>query len=461
MGATEERIAEFIIETEYGHIPPEAVHSARLGCVDVIGVMFAGAASEPGQIMAQFIREAGGTPDATVVGTGLRTTPVLAALANGALAHGLDYDDCGGIWGHPSCVLLPPLISLGERIHASGEEIVAAYAIGFEVASAIASGCDYKQVDRGFHTTSMYGTMAATAACARLLRLSREQTIMALGAAGSMPSGIVQNFGTFTKGLHAGLASHNGVMASLLAQKGWKGTDRVFESDLGFLSTYIGKDMYSLATICDRLGRWHLKNKVIIKRYPCCRNNHNPIDSLLAMLQENDIAFDDILQVDVDGMPANSHILRYPEPAYGFQGKFSLQYNLATALIDRRVDVASYDDEKLNRPQFRQALDKVKVHILPSWDPNFKPIPAENPVTITLKDGRTFRKSTNRHTSHGTPADPLTEEELFAKFKANAALISLPDDKITKAYQLWRNLDKMTNIGEGLKAAAGKAATVK
>jgi 2-methylcitrate dehydratase PrpD len=458
MAATEEKIGRFIVETSEKDIPPEAITSAKLGSFDCIGTMLAGVSSPPGKIITKLIREAGGTPETTVLGTGLRTTPVLGALANGTLAHAQDYDDFGGgkgKWGHPSTILLPPLISLGERMGASGKDILNAYVIGFKVGSAISFGCRYAQGEGGFHNTSLYGTMAATAACARLLKLNVEQTIMALGTAGSMASGILQNFGTYTKALHAGLVGQNSVMACLLAQDGWKATDRVFESRVGFLHAYIGKDKYDLEAIQNYIDKRPLSNEVTIKKYPCCGDNHCVLDSLLYLLKEHSIDFEDIDRVDVYGMSAFTTVVFNPEPAYGYQGKYSIQYNIATAMLDKHIDIDSFTDEKLNRPQFRKALNKVSVHIISPLDPHFQPAFREYPVTIALKDGRTFHKATNHSSMHGTPADPLTEEELFGKFKSNAVL-SLPMSSVTQVCDLWWNMDKMANISDGLKTVAGK-----
>jgi 2-methylcitrate dehydratase PrpD len=417
MGATEEKIARFIVETSDKDISPEAVESAKLGSFDSVGTMLAGAVSPPGKIMTKFIKEAGGKPESTVVGTGLRTTPVLGALANGTLAHALDYDDGGG-FGHCSCVLLPPLISLGERMGASGKDILNAYVIGWRVGTSLHHACNYTQGERGFHGTSLYGVMAATAACARLLNLNVEQTIMALGTAGGMAGGILQNFGTYTKGLHAGQPDQNAVIACLLARDGWKSTDKVFESKAGFLHAYVGKDMYNLEAIRNFIDERPVTiERPMIKRYPCCHSNHSAVYSVISLLTENNISLEDIQQVDVKGMPYISHILFYPKPAYGFQGKFSIHYNVATAMIDKRVDLDSHTDEKLKRPQFRQALDKIIVHVMSPWDPDYNQRMPENPVIITLKDGRTFRKSTKRRDLPGSPENPLTEEALFGKFK--------------------------------------------
>jgi 2-methylcitrate dehydratase PrpD len=394
------------------------------------------------------------------VGTGLRLPLLLATLVNGSLAHALDFDDMGAGWGHPTAVLLPPLLSLGERMGASGTDILNAYVIGYEVGSAITAGCpQYVQADRGFHGTSIFGTLVATAAAARLLRLTVTQTLMALGVAGSLAgAGLVQNFGTYAKGLHAGLASQNGVMACLMAQEGLTGTENVLESKAGFLSSHVGKDRYDLGIIRDSLGKWRLASKgMTIKKYPCCGSIHMALDSIIALLTENDIRLGDIERVDVYGMPFIHHTLMYPEPTSAFQGKFSIHYGIATAMIDRQITLESYDDEKLKRPEFREALGKLVVHVMPPWDPNYAPSAKENPVVVTLKDGRSLRRSDDRHTRHGTSANPLTDEELFGKFRMNAAL-SLPAASVEKALRRWWHIDQMNSVAEGLEVIAGLSA---
>jgi 2-methylcitrate dehydratase PrpD len=338
---------------------------------------------------------------------------------------------------------------------ASGKDILNAYVIGWRLGNALQRGCKYTQGERGFHGTSLWGMMAATAACARLLKLNVEQTKNALGVAGGMAGGILQNFGTYTKGLHAGQPDHNAVIACLLAQDGWKGTDKVFESKAGFLHAYVGKDMYDLEAIRNFIDKRPLSlYGPMIKGYPCCHSNHSAVYSTIALLKENNINLEDIQQVDVYNMPYISHILFYPEPAYGFQGKFSIHYNVAIAMIDKRLDLDSHTDEKLNRPEFRQALKKIVVHVMSPWDPAYTQRIDANPVTITLKDGRTFRKATTRDELPGSPENPFTEKELFGKFKTNATR-SLPKSEVDRACDLWWNLDKMSNISEGLKAVAG------
>ncbi|MBM2824786.1 MAG: hypothetical protein HW402_450 [Dehalococcoidales bacterium] len=455
MGTTEEKVAHFIVETSDREIGAEAITTAKRSCFDGVGTMLAGVASPPGKMMTTYVKELGGTPESTVVGTGLRTSAPLAALANGTFAHALDYDDTGGGFMHPTCVLLSPLVALGERLGTSGREIINAYVIGLRVGVALAAGCpNYSQMGSGFHGTSTFGVMAATAACARLLKLSVEQTMMALGTAGSMGGGLSQNMGTYTKPLHAGMASHNGIMACSLAREGWTGTEKVLESGMGLLGSYAGRNQFNLEAIRKSLEQ-PLTVQLIIKKYPCCSGNHATLDSVLSLLKENDISFEDILRVDVENVSHNSSAMLYPEPTSGYQGKFSIPYNVATAMIDKQVNIDSFTDEKLNRPVLRQALSKVVIHEINASDPDYRRRGPEQPVTITLKDGRTFSRATSRGTMLGSPANPLSDAELMAKFRANGAL-SLPREAVDRACDLWWNMEKMGSISQGMEAVAGK-----
>jgi len=454
MAATEERIARFVVETKDEEIPPEAVRTARDAALDCVGVALAGAAQPLGQMMLEMTREEGGNPEASVIGGRLRTSTTMAALANGTLAHALDYDDMGG-FGHPSVVLLPPVLALGEKLGAPGRQVLDAYVIGFEVAANLSAASHYVQTEGGFHSTAFFGTMGATAAAARLLELGVEQTVMALGIAGSMPGGVVQNFGTMVKPLHAGMAARNGVLAARLAQKGYLGTDMIFESKLGFFSTYVGEGHYDLAEAVNGLGHpFRLQDTLVIKKYPCCGTNHSALDSIFSLIREDKLSFEDIAQVTVDGLPYLSHVLLYPQPRQGINGKFSIHYNVAAAILDGKVTIDSHRDEMLRRPLVEDALAKVHVEVQSRWDPRYTAAPAETPVTLRLKDGRVLTRSTNRHTMHGTPKDPLSRDELVGKFEYNAGLTLAPSE-VRRAADLWLHVDEMPNIRRAMEAVAG------
>ena len=451
MGKTETRIAEFIIETDPSDMPVESFKAAREACFDCVGVMLAGAAQPHGHMMAEFVAEEGARGDCSVLGTAVRTSPSMAALANGTLGHALDYDDMGG-FGHPSVVLLPPALAVGERMGISGRELLSAYIVGYEVGTHLNRGSNYIQGERGFHSTSVFGTLAATAVACRLLRLSKEQTIMALGIAGSMPSGVLQNFGTHTKPLHAGLSSRSGVMAALLARKGYLACDNIVESKVGWAAAYMGEGNYDLPAMVKDLGSvWTSANSIVIKKYPCCGSNHSTLDSLLGLIREHGFTLDEVDEVEVAGLPAISHVLLYPDPRSSFQGKFSLAYNVATALVDGQINMASFEGDRVLRSEYRQALDKVEIKVRSKWDSDYESHPSENPVTVRLKNGRTFTRTTNRHAMHGTPADPLSQEELHGKFRQNARLV-LSDEQVEEALRLWWMLDELPEIGRATAA---------
>jgi 2-methylcitrate dehydratase PrpD len=452
-GKAEQRVAEFIVETDADAIPAECYRAAREACFDCAGVMLAGVVEPHGRMIVDFASQEGGPGSCTVIGTAVRTSATMAALANGTLGHALDYDDMGG-FGHPSVALLPSALAAGELADASGRDVLTAYILGFEVASQLFRASRYNQGERGFHSTAVFGTLGAVAAAARLLRLSPEQTIMALGIAGSMPSGVLQNFGTQTKPLHAGMIGRNGVMAATLARAGWLACDNIIESKVGWAAAYIGVGNYDTQAMVKDLGSvWTIQDTIVIKKYPCCGTNHSALDSLLALRREHRFQWDEVAEVEVTGLPDTSHVLLYPEPRYGFQGKFSLPYNVATALLDGRVDIDSFADERLARPELAQALSKVEVKVVSRWSPEYSPHPTETPVIVRLRDGRTLTRSTNRHTMHGTPTDPLSAEELRDKFRRNARLC-LPAEEAERALATWWEIDAAARIRDALTGAA-------
>jgi len=451
-GKAEQRIAEFTVETSANAIPADCFRAAREAVFDCIGVMLAGVPQPHGRMIVDFVSQEGAAGPCTVVGTPVKTSATMAALANGTLGHALDFDDMGA-FGHPSVALLPASLAAGELAGASGRDVLAAYILGFEVGCQLSRASRYVQGERGFHSTPVFGTLGAVVAAARLLRLSSEQTITALGIAGSMPSGVLQNFGTHTKPLHAGMTGRNGVMAALLAKAGWTACDNIIESKVGWAAAYLGAGNYDPEIMVKELGSaWTIQDTIVIKKYPCCGTNHSALDSLLALQREHPFRWDQVAEVEVSGLPDISHVLLYPEPSSAFQGKFSLPYNVATALLDGHVDIESYMEDKLRRPEFAQALDKVEIRILSRWDPEYSTHPKETPVVVRLKDGRTLSRSTDRHRMHGSPADPFTGEELKAKFRRNARLCLSPD-RDERLLDAWWKLDAAPRIHDALAGA--------
>jgi 2-methylcitrate dehydratase PrpD len=239
-------------------------------------------------------------------------------------------------------------------------------------------------------------------------------------------------------------------MAAALARRGWLATDSFLESKVGWAHAYLGEGKYDPDAMTADLGKvWLSKNSIVIKKYPCCGSNHSALDALIPILTENKIGLDDVARVDVDNVPAISHVLLHPNPAYGFQGKFSLHYNIATALVDRKINIASFSDDAYNRPEYRAAREKTQVNVMSNWHPDYEHHPTYNPVSVTLKDGRKLTKRVNRHTMHGAPADPLSEQELKDKFRY-CARMRLPEAQVEEAISAWWSLDRASKLTEAL-----------
>lgn len=215
---TTEKVAEFIVDFEFKDIPPRGIEQIKFCLLDTIGCTLEGAMGPVANIMTEFVEEMGGKPQARILKSGIKTSVVNAALVNGTLAHADDFDDTGG-FGHPGVVLIPTALALGEHLKLSGKKILEAYTVAFEVGYRLKIGMGVVG-EGGFHSTSLFGNLCTTAEASKLMGLDVAQTRSALGIAASSASGIMQNFGTFTKAFHAGQAARNGITAAILAKKG-------------------------------------------------------------------------------------------------------------------------------------------------------------------------------------------------------------------------------------------------
>lgn len=449
MSATE-TIAHWIVDTNYEKIPSEAITVAQEACFDCLGVMLAGSVQPHGRIFIRYIEDLGGKPEATVVPTGFRTSACNAALANGTLSHALDYDDSGA-FAHASTVLFPALLALADKTGVSGRDLIEAYVVGFEVGVGLAS--PYKQ-SRGFHKMAVFGRMAAAAACSRLLHLNDIQVQAALGIAGSMASGLVRNHGTMTKPLHAGLAARDGVMAAELAARGWTAGSDIMDHPLGFIPSFCG-EAGNVDEIVKSLGNpFTIHNTIIIKKYPCGAGNHPTIDSILELMKEHHFDYRDVEEVELQQSYQSDYVL-YAKPRTGLEGKFSVLYNAAAALVQGKVDIDTFTDERVQDPRIQETMDRIRIRILSRWDeweekssgrwPQGSTGFTGKPVRVRLKDGRGLTKTIAPKQMLGSPRNPWGSENIRAKFESNVGL-ALPKHKVQEAVEVWSKLAEVGDI---------------
>jgi len=442
MGATGS-IANFIVETGYDRIPKEAVSSAKGAILDGLGCILAGSQEPSGCIIKEYVKELGGSPEASVIGGGFKTSVPQAALANGTMAHALDYDDVAVTWlGHPTVALLPTVLALGERGKLSGRDALAGYIVGFEVGAKLGAGVGFGHYTWGWHATVTVGTMAAVAASSKMLSLDAHQTKMALGIATSLAGGTRQNFGTMTKPFHAGNAARNGIMAALLAKKGFTADEAILESPMGFFGLFSGCAEYDIAKATKWLGDPFdiVCSGVSMKPYPCCLLTHRCIDAILHLINEYVVGANDVERVECRTSEFLPQALIHARPRTALEGKFSMQYCMAIALLDGRVGLKQFTDEKVLHPKAQQLLKRVS-YIHPE---GLMPLQSEA-VTIELKDGRKLSHEVAAPKGH--PRNPMGEGELAAKYRECASFVLSPHD-IQKSLEMVSHLEDIKDITE-------------
>jgi 2-methylcitrate dehydratase PrpD len=440
-------LAEFVAEVHFEDFPPEIITVAKRGILDTLGVILAGSQEPCTGIVVDHCRAIEGAREATVLGVGLQTAAPLAALANGTAGHALDYDDVNEIMhGHPSVPLLPVIMALGEKLDLTGREAIMAFAVGVEVESKLGAVMGDPHYQIGWHATATMGIMGATLVAAKLLGLEPDGMRHALGIAASMASGSRQNFGTMTKPLHAGLAARNGLEAALLATKGFTADLNILESPLGFCHLFSPTGEIPTHGL-EKLGNpWELLSSGLsVKKYPCCFATHTALDATLGLVQEHGVRAEEVKEVAVRVRPGISSVLIHPRPQTGLEGKFSMQYCLAAAILDRKVSLASFADQAVLRPEAQQLLRRVQM----LEEPALHSFNAQ--VTLDLQDGRSLTRQVDIPRGH--PQFPLTWDELEEKF-FDCASQALPEEKIHKSLELIRTLEE-TSIRELARTLAG------
>jgi 2-methylcitrate dehydratase PrpD len=448
MGATE-KIAKWVVNTSYEDIPPDAIRVANESCFDLLGVILAGSAQPVGEIIQKYVVDQGAAGQATVFASGIESSIPNAALANGTMGHALDFDDFGG-FGHPTVAIFPALLALGENSGASGRDLLEAYVVGCEVGLALAHTTKYNQMDKGFHSTAVIGRLACTAACAKLMKLDEAQTTMALGMAGSMSSGLIHNFGTMTKPLHAGMTCRDGVTAVQLAQLGLTAGDQIIEHPLGFAATVLGDGVYDLDAMADNMGKpFRIQDALMIKKYPCCGGNHAMLDSLFSLMRDNGFTHEDVASAEVD-QSYFSVVMLYQEPDDALKGKFSAKYNVAAALVDGEVAIDTFKEDKIADATIQETMGKVRTRVMAKSEEGSTDASLGLPIRITLKDGRVFEHTTPRGDILGSQKNPWGFDSIKSKFEVNAALV-LAREGVSQAVETWSDITKVEDLSGAIK----------
>ena len=448
-------LAKRINSLSFNALPAEAVHWAKVGILDTVGVTLAGAREDCTRIV-DGIATRGATGPSLIFGGNRRTAPLEAALVNGTASHALDFDDMtNNFGGHPSVPILPALFALADEIGASGRDFIAAYVAGFETECKIALAVHFHHYTKGWHPTATLGVFGAAAACARLLKLSDEETATALSIAASLAAGIKANFGTMVKPLHIGHCTRNGMFAALLARDDFTAGDRVFEHKQGFFNVFNGEGNYDAGRI---LPAWAqpldiVKPGIAIKQYPCCGSTHSALDAMLKLAREHKPAADDIERVDVWTHARRLEHTNRPEPKSDLDAKFSVQYCMTRALLDRRISIEHFERRAYEEPAVRKLLPRV--HAATYTTAQF---PADNhfgaEVRIALRGGKVLSAKVDqpfgRTSENALPAGLLKE-----KFEDCAAR-AIPRERVAPLYSAIQGFENLKDVRELTAILAGE-----
>jgi len=446
------QLSEFITQLKYNMLPKEVIDVTKNAFIDCFGVTLAGLNTTVGEKIIDYIKDLGGNPRATVLGTKFKTSLPNAALANGVMAHALDYDDIiPNMAGHPSCTIVPVLLVFGEDLGVSGEDLITAYVAGFEVGTRINLCIMDEHYHKGWHNTATVGSIAATAAAAKLLHLDIEEIQKAFGIVFSMAAGLKRNFGTMTKPLHAGKAARNGLEAAILAKKGFTARENLLEDHGGFYEVYCGKEKCDIQQITNNLNLNFLDSYTIInpgigfKKYPSCYGTHQAIDAMFFLMKEHSFTLEQINYVKCETSELFYSILPYERPKTGLEGKFSFQYCLARVLLDKRLGLAEFTDEKVCEVSVQKIMKKVKVGIHPELSGKKDIGFGFSVVTVQLKNGEDFLKKVI--TPSGEPTNPISQDELISKFVecANYGMPRVNKD-INYVVEQLKSLDQLNDI---------------
>ena len=449
------RVVEFISTTRLETMPDSVVQQGKRCLIDGFGVVLAGMVTPGSGIVRDYVKTFAAIGDASLLGPGRGKAPAeVAALANGAFGHAMDYDDTQmsttpdrtfGLLTHPTVPALASALAMAESRGASGARFLEAFLIGFEVECKIAEAINPDHYKRGFHSTGTIGIFASAAAAAKLLDLQPPAIAHTLAIASSLSSGIRVNFGTMTKPLHAGRAAQNGIVAAVLASKGFTGGDDGLDGQWGFFQVAGGGA--DTARISGALGRpYSMVNPgVSVKPYPCGSLSHPTMDAMLKVIVDHDIKPEQIKKIRVRAGSNILEPLRYKTAKTELEAKFCLPFLMTSLVLRRRAGIREFTDEFVSSAPVQRMMPLVDSQ----FDAEIEAKGFDkmlSVIEVELADGRSFvQRSDDKY--RGGPEKPFTIGELHAKF-IDCAQLTLDAAAITRSLELIEHVEKVKDIRE-------------
>lgn len=432
----------------------EALNIARRALIDTLACMVPGAFDSAPLKLWSVLEHWGSGPSRAVAKADCLAPPS-AALFNGTAAHALDFDDnFDPAKAHASAVLYPALLALADAEDSTIADLLDGYIVGLQILGKVGQAVNPYHRSRGWHATGTLGAIGAAAAGARLLRLNSEQSAHAISISTSLAGGFMSQFGSDTKPLHAGLAAAGGVQAALFARAGISANEDTLDGPTGLRILMVGADANSLAESMAGTAEHGqtmrfdptsvgvplhiIEHGLKIKRFPNCGSLHRALDGLLALMEENHLQAEDIETVFVRAPAAHLRNLMHEDPQTPAEAKFSLEYSLAAALLQKGIGLSDYEHDAIFRERVRTAMPKIAKEYVDSLESEFS-----TEVHITLTNGAKHEISIAMPV--GSKAVPMSDQQVWQKLET--CLVAAPEfDKSDRLLEALGTLDPTSSV---------------
>ena len=413
-------LAKFAAETQNSDIPPDVLERVKLSFLDGLGVCLRGTTFPWTRMVREVVQEEGGNKIASLWGTGTRTSLTNAVLFNSTAGHAFEMDDIHKeSIIHPNSLAVPVVLALAEAHPSiSGCEIAGALALSYEVGLRIGNAATTSLFLNGFHPQGTSGAFVAAAAAGRLLALDAVQMQQALGIAGSMGAGLMAaQEGATVKRLHAGRAAQSGMLAALLAKRGFTGIPDVVEASYGgFLSSFSRTP--NVERLLEGLREdWEVR-KIGFKMYPNVTSIHSALDGLRSILVEEDVTASQIEEIRVGcGHMTFVHTAWEYRPVGITAAQMNMYYGLSVMAQRRNVSAGDYSDDAIADPDILAFMPRIKIAVDPEIEGRGPSFRHASRIAVLTTDGRSFRRDVWHR--GGSPENPVSRQAVEEKFAAN------------------------------------------
>ena len=430
-------LASYLTASRIDDIPEDIRHESRRSLLNYIGCAVGGSREPSVEILLSTLQPYFGKPTAGILARPERMDPLHAALMNGMTSHVFEYDDTlPKNYIHPSPPLASALFAYASANRVTGKDFIHAFLLGFETEARIGNAVYPAHYEAGWHITSTAGVFGAAAAVGKLLGLSVEQMIWALGIAGTQASGLRENFGSMVKYFHAGHAAKNGYVSAILAKSNFTAGPHSLEGPRGFAAVTAAK--YDLSKITNGLGTKFQIRDNAYKPYQCGLVVHPTIDGCIALHQEHHPASADIVAVRVRVAPLVLDLCNKKDITRGLEGKYSIYHSTAVGLIRGKAGLQEYTDAAVNDPLVKRVRERVTAISDTTITED------QSHIEVELADGRKLVRFVEA--SIGNLGIPLTDRQLEDKLRDQASFV-LPSAQIEKLIELCWQIDKLEDVG--------------